>query len=445
MSAAVGITPGAEDGDVISIGPGDFAGGMISTNRNIRFVGAGAGTLDAFDPSIHTRLRLTSDGSPTLKLAGSGGALEKLRIDAFPGANINNAVWIDPPFGLEAKAYELNDVTLWASGLKGNGLLIYPTGGPSRADVTITGSRLSGGGDDNEARAILVAGNQNPISVTVIESFLTAVFDAIETRVGSLTIRRSTVEARERGIDAGADLAVERSTIRGAETGIRLVGDEGGQSVVVKSSLVETDMPTGFPSRLEAPISVDSAPAGGIGNVNLDLLGSTLIGRGPVDGGLVVNTEVGETAVADVRGSAVVATGTELRTLGTGTETISASSSAFADSAGNAPAAGSGTNIGADPMLGSDFHPLAGSPLIDKSDPGFFAPGDLDLAGTARGSTPDIGAFEYLPPGPGSVPNVAPVVSLVSMSNRPVACCVTLPSASVSIAGLLMAHLPQRL
>ena len=51
VSAAVGITPGAEDGDVISIGPGDFAG-MISTNKNIRFVGAGAGTLDAFDPSI---------------------------------------------------------------------------------------------------------------------------------------------------------------------------------------------------------------------------------------------------------------------------------------------------------------------------------------------------------------------------------------------------------
>ena len=217
-------------------------------------------------------------------------------------------------------------------------------------------------------------------------------------------------------------MTIERSTIRGGETGIRLAGAESGQSVVVKSSLVETDMPTGLLSNVEAPISVDSATFGGAGNVNLDLLGSTLIGRGPVDGGLVVNTEVGETALVDVRGSAVVATGTELRTLGTGTETISASNSAFADSAGNAPAAGSGTNISADPMLGSDFHPLAGSPLIDKSDPGFFAPGDLDLAGNARGSTPEIGAFEYLPPsvppGPGSVPNVAPVVSLVSMSNR---------------------------
>ena len=159
VAAAVGITPGAEDGDVISIGPGDFAAAPISTNKNIRFVGAGAGTLDAFDPSIHTRLRLTSDGSPTLRLAGSGGALEKLRIDAFPGpSNINVALRIDPPPGLEPKAYELNDVTVWASGLNSLGLSIFASGGLSRADVTITGSRLSGGGEDNESHAIEYGG-----------------------------------------------------------------------------------------------------------------------------------------------------------------------------------------------------------------------------------------------------------------------------------------------
>ena len=69
--------------------------------------------------------------------------------------------------------------------------------------------------------------------------------------------------------------------------------------------------------------------------------------------------------------------------MGAGTETISASNSAFADSAGNAPPAGSGTNVGGDPLLGGDLRPLAGSPLIDRSDPALFAPGDLDLAGNA--------------------------------------------------------------
>ena len=78
VGAALGITPGAQDGDVISIGPGDFAGGVISTNKNVRFVGSGAGTLDSFDPSKDTRLRMPSDSTAALTLGGSGGALEKL-------------------------------------------------------------------------------------------------------------------------------------------------------------------------------------------------------------------------------------------------------------------------------------------------------------------------------------------------------------------------------
>ena len=116
--------------------------------------------------------------------------------------DFNNALWIDPPSGFEPKAYELNDVTLGASSLTENALNLFPSGGPSRADVTITGSRLAGGGGDDEARAIFYGGSDNQFSVTVIDSFLTAVFDAIEAGRGSLTIRRSTVEAREHGIEA---------------------------------------------------------------------------------------------------------------------------------------------------------------------------------------------------------------------------------------------------
>lgn len=129
VAAALGLTPGAQDGDVISIGPGDFAAPEISTTKNIRLVGAGAGTLDRFDPSKDTRLRLTSDTTPTVKLAGSGGALERLRIDAFQGANFSGAVAIDPPPGFDAKTYELNDVTLWTSDLGETGLSINPSGG----------------------------------------------------------------------------------------------------------------------------------------------------------------------------------------------------------------------------------------------------------------------------------------------------------------------------
>lgn len=425
IAAALGLTPGAQNGDVISIGPGDYPE-IVSTDKNVRFVGAGAGTLDTFDPARHTRLRPPSDASPTLRLAGSGGQLEKLRIEAISGADINVALRIDPPVDLNPKTYALNDVTLSGSGSKQTAMEVFPSGGGrSRAAVPISGSRLSGGGDDNESRAIVFGGDQPLISVTVTDSFLTAVYDAIEPDSdGSLAVQRSTIEAGENGIDGDADITVERSTVRGAQGGLRLAGSPSAQSVLVKSSLVLTDGPTGLSNHLEAPIAVDSAPAGGIGNVNLNVFGSTLIGRGPVDGGLVVNTAAGETAVADLRGSAVAATGTELRTLGSGAESISASKSAFADSAGNAPAPGSGTNVGGDPLIGADFKPLAGSPLIDKGDPALFAAGELDLAGVPRGAAPEIGAFEYVPPAAGGVPpaaggtNVAPGLSGFAVSNK---------------------------
>ena len=206
IAAALGITPGAEDGDVISLGPGDFVE-TVSTTKNVRFVGAGAGTLDSFDPARHTRVRPPSMVDHAFTLAGSGGRLERLRIDAISGPSINTALLIDPPVNLDPKAYVLDDVTVSGSGSKQHGVLIRPSGGgTSRASVTITGPRLSGGGDDNEAQALAFGSNQPIISVLVADSFLTAAYDAIEPADGSLTIQRSTIRGGDDGIDGAAAL-----------------------------------------------------------------------------------------------------------------------------------------------------------------------------------------------------------------------------------------------
>lgn len=415
IAAALGLTPGAQDGDVISIGPGDFVEDPISTNKNLRFIGAGAGTLDTFDPAIHTRLRPGSDALEALKLAGNGGAVERMRIEAFDGSGLTNrALRIDPPADLTPKTFVVNDVTAATPGSDQTGVVVSSSGsGSTRAEVLISRSRISSADTDSDSTGMVIVGQGPAFGVTLSDSFVTSVFGAIEVRGTPLTVRRSTIEAGEVGIDAQSDLTIERSRILATWAGIRLRDD---QSVLVRSSLVVAESAANVPGRIEAPIALENS----LGTIDLMTIGSTLIGRGQVDGGLVVNTAAGALAIVELRGTAVESAGTELRTLGGGTESVTASHSAFGDASGNVPVPGSGTNVAGAALLGADFKPLGGSPLINRGDPALFAAGELDLAGVPRGPQPEIGAFEYVPPpappGPGT--NVAPVLSSVSLLRR---------------------------
>ena len=70
---------------------------------------------------------------------------------------------------------------------------------------------------------------------------------------------------------------------------------------------------------------------------------------------------------------------------------------------------GSGTNITAPPLLSADYHELSGSPTIDAGVTA-AANGTSDLDGNARvrGSSTDVGAYEFTPPATGPATGLSP-------------------------------------
>ena len=248
-----------------------------------------------------------------------------------------------------------------------------------------------------------------------------------------------------------ADSTVSVPTTAGAAavvayTDARVQGDElsGPQGVAIMGADVQVDrvrinssLRGIFATRLNARVTNSLIHSLGTGSavlaadqngsdVGLTLRNTTIDGGGGTSLGVVTTATVGHTITAIVDSSVIRGVKTTFsRSANPGTANIGVLYSDFDGSAtySNGPgviASGAG-NIDTDPLFASptDFHPLAGSPLVDAGDPA--ASNDtLDLDGNPRvaGGRRDIGAYEFQPPAPpattdpgsgGSTPASAPV------------------------------------
>src|SRR3954452_9921245 len=199
------------------------------------------------------------------------------------------------------------------------------------------------------------------------------------------------------GIDVdGADVQIDRTRVTAAVMAIRT----SRMNTRITDSLIDVTGPSGS--------GIRAMDQGG-SNVTVTARNVTINGRGGASYGVIVGSTLGGTVTAIVDSSVVRgATYAFYRSaVAPGAANIGVSYSDYDPPAvwspgGNGVFGTGAGNVGADPRFTGplDFHPLAGSPVIDSGDPGSFND-TLDLDGNPRvvGGRRDMGAFEApLPP-----------------------------------------------
>jgi hypothetical protein len=401
----------ASDDDTIRIAPGSYDGPGAAVTKRLNFVGAGAGSLDGFDPALHTRLQI-SNNVPALLLTG-GGSVSSLQALGGPGGN-------GGPPGISVRAvaieqtYRLDDVVAVggsASTAPGAGLQVLAEASVS---AEVSGGAFRGGVKDG-----VVAGAGVDVSA-----------QQMVPGTASLTMDGSLLEGLEGLSATRADVTLARTRVVAPGGGVRVTGamnEAKPTNLTLVNSLVEV-APSG-------PSDASGVNVGtlGVGPATLRVRGSTILvrGEGPLSGVSVgkVSTATGELS-GDLRNTIVRVEGPAAATgadLVADRATISADFTSFTTAiplnGAVVPAPGSASNLTGDPLLRPDLALLADSPLIDRGDPTVVGAGELDLGGNPRSAdgdgdcvaAPDIGAFERADACP---PNVAPDVSAVSMTNK---------------------------
>jgi hypothetical protein len=215
-------------------------------------------------------------------------------------------------------------------------------------------------------------------------------------------------------------LRIEGLTISGGLRGIRL---SGGEAKIVNTTIVGINDPAGFGDGIQVIGAGTRAKI-----VNCTIVGSSRLGIGVFTGGFaeVVNSIVSGNADSDISGDASVANSVVRNSL-----------------YGDGPPRGTNGNISGDPRFADpsrgNFRLTVGSAAIDRGDPGEQELPSTDADGIARSidgdgnssAVPDIGAFEYLPPGmltstsvfpqiaAGGAPTYRTTVVGMNVGNRP--------------------------
>jgi hypothetical protein len=417
----------ASPGDTVRIGPGSRGGPGSLVSKLLHFEGAGAGTLDDFDPAVHTRLTGQA-GQPGLRLS-RGGSVRRLQVFGGPSSGAGGMHAIDlGEGGLTDLEYGIQDVIARGSdtanaelGSGGSGLFLLTS--DLTVNVAIQGSTFIGG----EQSSAGVNGRLQR---------------------GTLTVQDSTLMPDGQGaglsVDGDATTVLATSAITGGVASIGVRRGEPGLTRVIRSRIqagIGIDAighSSGDEVRVELSDSLIQAAQNG-GRVNssaglgpglLLLRGSTVVSTGGFGAAVLASrSATAGTAIADLRNT-IARTGGDPAppALDAQGGTVVADYSAFAGSSatngGSAPAPGSGSNFNGAPPLNPDFSLPAGSPLADRGDPGAVEPGELDLAGNPRAldgngdciAAPDIGAFELAAlPCP---PNAAPRITGFGITNR---------------------------
>jgi len=430
ITAAVGT---ASDGDTIRIAAGSYPE-AISTPKRLHFVGAGPGTVASATgattvaPSPGTPFNLTGGGSVrSLRAVGSDGPFASTALAFAPSAN-------------GTYEYDVSDVLAFggnsndpALGLPGAGFTALSPDAAKVVDLDVAdsyfeaGSTLSGfpgfGG--------LVSG----VALTATIDRSTLIGSAgngqgLLLSAGLAALTDSTLRGAVATQVTEGDVTFERTRVEGTANAI-IVSDSAPALPDTRLTLVDSLVTTTATVGAAQAFAIAAQTNDSSGPMSVLVRGSTLVARGEDPDGAVsvirttaasppINLDL-KNSVARMEGPVEAPDEGDL-TVNRGV--ISASSSHFSSvsfsNGATFPNPGEDSNIAGDPELDAAFAPLPGSPLVDRGDAGFLAPGELDLLGLARNvdfdangvAAPDIGAFELQVPTPPGVvqpdPDVVP-------------------------------------
>jgi hypothetical protein len=433
----------ADDGDTIDIGVGEFGPGITATRVFLRGVGAG----DPLAPPDTTNAT-TIRGVDTLAVGGiavvlnGGGGVQDIRMQAGQsGVGGINA----PAFSLFLPtttpltvdldgAVALGGTSTGGSSDGGPG--IFLSAAPGR-QITLRGQVHAAGGGGAGTRGSALDSTGAGVTLDLADSFFRGTGVGLSTTApaalkmvgGRLELERSEVAGGQNGLMLlDTDATIERSRVRAIDLGILHQSQTRSTTLAIRDSLVSAS--TASPS---GAINV-STPAGPL-TTRATITASTAVLTSPDVDPAAIRAS-GEGSRVDLRNA--IADGPQRDLNATDGATITATHSAFqnsvVDGGATAPSPGSDANVNAAPGFvdfPDDFALLPTSPLIDKGDPAFVTPGELDLVGNPRAQNgdgmcaaePDIGAFELPSTAPAFVcevaaTNVAPALSKVSLLRK---------------------------
>jgi hypothetical protein len=457
----------ADPGDTIRIAAGLYTGPGLPVDKRLHFEGASQGTLDTFDPAVHTRIRGPNNGpGMTLEAGGSLRSLQVVGGTGAPNSNGEDAVVLDSD-GADV-AYSVEQVVAIGGdrvtngiGTGGSGLVASSSSGSMV--TTVDGSALRGGEAAGASAEVGGAAGSTMVRRSTLQGRYFAGGAA------PTTLADSSIEGR--GVHGGSGThLVLRTRIVGPGPVVSVEAPSGDEAIlnVVDSTALATTWPSGNTAAI--------AGTAGFATARLNVRGSTIVVRGtqadPASAALFLShspLQPNTLPSADLRNTIARREGPTNPNgadLFSGGGSITADFSAFASSrveqgeSGSVPAPGSASNFNGNPPLEADLSLPPGSPVIDRGDPSVVEAGELDVAGAPRSldgngdcvAVPDIGAFERTdgvcppkPAGPGGEPgggngggssgsgvpaNVAPGVTRFGITNR-----VFAPRGKVAAAG----------
>jgi hypothetical protein len=421
----------ASSGDTIEIGPGQFPEAVSAPSKALTLIGAGSGTLTAFNSATQTLIDATTTNKVGVTLGDHNFKLEGLRIAG--GQHTNNYAALAASGGATPPSLTISHCVLLQETLVPTGIVFSDAvilgDGSGGVNVSMLDSVVDGltGAVDAAPKggSLSIDGSLVETAIGGTKLFLDS--DAVVSGVKT-TIADSSVVGSIGIDDSGAtSMSIFRTTIKASAAGV-IVGDlNNGPALTLRDSVVT---PGGasliYGILVNAPLGTDTEVP------SIYLTFDSILARATP---LANAVDVSKAAV----GTHVTTYNTILRAIdtsgGSGNDDIASGSQAlnwsinytdYTQTSGiGVPAAGSGTNFDVQPHFVDDTGPnlrlSSASTLFDTGDAAVVNPGETDITGAPRALShtcggpplPDIGAFEA--PAPGSCP--PPTASLMTPSN----------------------------